>query len=58
MTIASLLDMGYGATSSAASSYTLNNPSGRSRGIQLGHEVMRRPKFKVDRSGKKTKLPV
>jgi hypothetical protein len=57
MTIASLLDMGYGATSSSASSYTLNNPSGGSRGIQLGHEIMRRPKFEVDRSGKKTKLP-
>jgi hypothetical protein len=58
MTIASLLDMGYGASSSAASSYTLTNPNGRSYGVELGgHEVMRRPKFKVDRSGRKTKLP-
>jgi len=57
MTISSLADLGYGANPGAASSYTLTHTSG---GVVLnlnGRETMKRPKWKVDRVGKKTPLP-
>jgi hypothetical protein len=56
LTISSLADLGYGANSSAASGYTLGAASGRAFGVELGHEVMKKPKFKVDRSGKNHKF--
>ena len=57
LTIASLADLGYGANPSAAASYTLTNRTGSAQvQIELGDEVMKRPKYKVDRSGNKTKV--
>lgn len=56
LTIASLTDMGYGANSSAASSYTLGSRTGSARAeVELGDEIMKRPKYKVDRNGRTTK---
>ncbi len=57
LTISSLVDLGYGADSGAASSYALNTSSGSTMGVQLnGREVMKRPKFKIDRHGQKKQL--
>lgn len=56
LTIASLTDLGYGANSGAASSYSLAT---RSAGVQIkvaGAEVMKRPKWKVDKIGKREKF--
>jgi hypothetical protein len=59
MTIASLMDLGYGTNSGAASGYTLTNrTSGVVQGFEMhGHETLQRPKFKVDHEGRKTRLP-
>jgi hypothetical protein len=57
LTIASLADMGYGANSSAASGYTMGGSTGRVINIELGEENLKKPKFKVDRSGRKEKIP-
>lgn len=56
LTIASLADLGYGANQGAAASYTLGGGTGRaSAGIDLAeHEIVKRPKFKVDNKGNKT----
>jgi hypothetical protein len=56
LTIASLIDLGYGATASAASGYALSSYAGSSYSVKLGHEVMKRPKFKIDRRGLKHPL--
>jgi hypothetical protein len=56
LTIASLIDLGYGANSSAASGYALSSSSSSSYSVKLGHEVMKRPKFKIDRRGRKELL--
>jgi hypothetical protein len=59
MTIASLNDMGYGANAGAASSYALGGTSGRSTqgGVEIGkHEMLKSPKYKVDKAGRKEKL--
>ena len=54
LTIASLVDLGYGANSSAASGYVLSSYSGGMSGVQVGgRETMKRPKFKIDRRGQK-----
>lgn len=60
LTIGSLRDLGYGANPGAASSYTLGGTSGRALvELDLGrHERTVRPKWKVDRAGKRTKLPL
>lgn len=56
LTIASLTDLGYGADSGAASTYTLGGGSSRAFGMELGDEVIKKPKYKIDRTGKKTDL--
>ena len=56
LTIASLTDMGYGANTSSASAYTLGGGSSRAFGTELGDEVIKQPKYKIDRNGKKEKL--
>jgi hypothetical protein len=56
LTIASLNDLGYGANASAASGYTLGGGSGRAFGMELGDEVIKKPKYKIDRNGKKADL--
>ena len=56
LTIASLIDMGYGANASAASGFALSSYSGSALSVKLGHEVMKRPKFKIDRRGLKHPL--
>jgi hypothetical protein len=58
LTIASLADLGYGATSSAASAYVLGDTRGLiTASIDLrGRERLHGPKFKVDRYGRKQKL--
>jgi hypothetical protein len=56
LTISSLTDIGYGTNPGAASEYTINQTTG---GITLDlhkHERLVRPKFKIDRHGKKTKI--
>jgi hypothetical protein len=54
LTIASLVDLGYGANSNAASGYVLSSYSGGTLGVQVGgREIMKRPKFKIDRRGQK-----
>jgi hypothetical protein len=55
MTIASLQDLGYGANPGAASSYRLGGTTGRATAtIDLhGHEDVIRPKYKIDRRGKR-----
>ena len=54
LTIASLVDLGYGANSSAASGYVLSSYSGGMLGVQVGgREIMKRPKFRIDRRGQK-----
>jgi hypothetical protein len=57
LTVASLADLGYGANSSAASGYSMSGSSGQLINIELGHEKLKKPKFKVDRSGRKEKIP-
>jgi hypothetical protein len=59
LTIASLQDIGYGANPGAASTYTLGSSSGRvMTQIDLEQaETVKLPKFKVDKTGKKTSLP-
>ncbi len=54
MTIASLQDLGYGANTSAASTYTLSSTSGNlTTGVDLRtREHVKRPKYKIDRHGK------
>ena len=56
MTIASLADLGYGANPGAAATYALGSGSGRATaGIDLeAHEIVKKPKFKVDKQGNKT----
>jgi hypothetical protein len=56
MTIASLIDMGYGADTGAASSYTLSAYSSSLVATKLGTEVMKKPKFKIDHKGKREQL--
>jgi hypothetical protein len=56
MTIASLIDMGYGADTGAASTFTMSAYAGSLVSMKLGHEIMRRPKFEVDRNGKHSKV--
>ena len=57
LTIASLQDMGYGANKSAAATYVLGGSSrnlSRGPGLDLRHhERVFKPKFKVDRRGRK-----
>jgi hypothetical protein len=61
MTASSLNDLGYGAVSTTASSYTLGGTRAgvvTQQPLELeGHEKLHRPKFKVDKTGRKTKLP-
>ena len=57
LTIASLIDLGYGANSSAASAYTITNRSNSMR-VELGDEIMKRPKWKVDKTGKREKFSI
>ena len=52
LTIASLKDMGYGANAGAASSFTLAGGAGSALAMKLGTEVMKKPKFKIDRNGR------
>lgn len=56
MTIASLTDLGYDTNSGAASTYALNRTSGITEGsLDLhDHEKVVRPKYKVDRDGRKS----
>ncbi len=56
LTIGSLIDLGYGATTSAATGYTFASRSNTAMKHELGREIMKRPKFKVDRGGKHTKV--
>ena len=58
LTVASLTDLGYGATTSGASAYVLGGtPHGITEVIDLrGREKLHGPKFKVDRKGRKEKL--
>ncbi|MGQ0815308.1 MAG: leishmanolysin-related zinc metalloendopeptidase [Gemmatimonadota bacterium] len=58
MTIASLSDLGYGTNAGAASAFTLNKSTSSSRGgVDLhGRESLVRPKYKIDRSGRKISL--
>lgn len=58
LTVASLTDLGYGASSSGASAYTLGGTHQRlSEPIDLrGRERIHGPKFKVDRRGRQEKL--
>lgn len=56
LTISSLADLGYGTNPGAASEYSISKATG---GITLDlhkHERLVRPKFKIDRHGKKTKI--
>ena len=59
MTIASLQDLGYGANTSAASGYTLGASSHNlTTSVDLrNREHVKKPKFKVDRHGKKSDHP-
>jgi hypothetical protein len=59
LTIASLQDIGYGANTGAAGSYTLGAGTGRvMTQIDLEHaEKVKLPKFKIDKAGRHTKLP-
>lgn len=53
MTIASLLDLGYGANPGAASGYTITNPVGTLRsGTHLDGERLLRPRARIDRHGR------
>lgn len=56
LTIGSLTDLGYGANSGAASTYTLGGGSSRAFGMELGNEIIKKPKYKIDRAGKKVKI--
>jgi hypothetical protein len=56
LTIASLVDLGYSANSSAATGFVLSSHSSGALGVKLGHEVIKRPKFKIDRRGLKHPL--
>jgi hypothetical protein len=56
LTINSLIDLGYGANTSAASTYSLNARSSGVMLYELGEEVVKRPKYKVDRTGKREKF--
>lgn len=58
MTIGSLIDMGYSADAAAAGSFTLSAYSGSMVSMKLGYEVMKRPKFKIDRNGKHSKVDI
>lgn len=59
LTIASLQDLGYGANSGAASTFTLGgSTSSVGEAIQIEkHEKVMKPKYRVDRSGRREKLP-
>lgn len=59
LTIASLKDLGYGALTSMAGTYSMvQAQSGVKEALHLAdHEEVIRPKFKVDRNGRKEKLP-
>ena len=57
LTIASLIDLGYGANSSQASTYSLaTRNSGFYAPVNMSEEVVKRPKWKVDRQGKHEKV--
>jgi hypothetical protein len=56
LTIGSLIDLGYGADTNAASGYTMTARSNSAVMYELGDEVMKRPKYKVDRTGKREKI--
>jgi hypothetical protein len=58
LTIASLLDMGYGANPGAGSSYALDTVAQQSAArIQLsGREKVRKPRWKVNRQGKHSRI--
>jgi hypothetical protein len=56
LTIESLKDLGYGANPGAASNFTLSASSGSSVSRKLGTEIMKRPKFKVDRQGRRANV--
>jgi hypothetical protein len=59
LTVGSLRDLGYGANPGAASGYTLGATSGPALvGLDLGRqEKTVRPKWKIDRLGKRSELP-
>lgn len=56
LTIASLTDLGYSATTTVASGFSLSSYSSATLAVKLGKEVMKRPKFKIDRRGRKHPL--
>jgi hypothetical protein len=56
LTIASLVDLGYSANASAAGGFALSSYSGSALSVKLGQEIMKRPKFKIDRRGLKHPL--
>lgn len=61
MTIASLQDLGYGASALTAGQYTLGGTYGRavSEAVDLrGRERVHRPRYEVNRRGQKGKLPL
>lgn len=60
MTIGSLSDLGYGTNPGAASSFSVSRAAGSVRDDIDMHKAERvvRPKYKVDKSGRKTKLPL
>ncbi|MGQ0561292.1 MAG: leishmanolysin-related zinc metalloendopeptidase [Gemmatimonadota bacterium] len=60
LTIASLSDLGYGTNPGVASAFTLSTSRyGITEGVDLHkREKIVRPKYKVDRRGKKTKLEI
>jgi hypothetical protein len=56
MTIASLTDLGYGANTTVAGNYTMSTSTSGVMATRLGHENLKRPRFKIDRKGKKQQL--
>jgi hypothetical protein len=56
ITIGSLIDLGYGANTSAASTYAMNARTNSAVMYELGDEVMKRPKYKVDKNGRREKI--
>lgn len=59
LTVASLSDLGYGTNSNAAASYTLSRTSSSVKGTDLHRgEVLKRPKYRVDRNGRTSKFGV
>jgi hypothetical protein len=56
LTISSLADIGYGTNPGAASAYTMSKTTGAITLDLHKHERLVRPKFKIDRQGKRTKI--